>query len=184
MPVVIEGFTIDATVMEEHVGESDVTDFPVESGSANTEHIRNHPRRLVLDCVVSDTPIGDIADLRAAEGSAAPSIDAREYLELVRDNRETVQVRTEIRTYERMALVSLSEPRRSDTGEAMRFTATFKVVEIATNGRSIVRVAAPRHARKRNLGHKPAPEATPPASAVPRYESALVTVGRAVGAID
>jgi hypothetical protein len=160
MPVVIEGHTIDCAVVEEHTDENVVTRNPVESGVAMTDHIRRMPRRVVIEGIVSDTPLGAVADLREAEGTATPSIDAREYLALLSDNREPVQVRTEIRVYESMALVSLVETRDGKTGHAMRFRATFEGIDIVTNDRATVRVAVPRAQRKRSLGHKAAPEAT------------------------
>lgn len=48
--------TLDATVRESHVGESTVTDHPVERGSNVADHIRPDPDTLTMDAQISNTP--------------------------------------------------------------------------------------------------------------------------------
>ena len=49
---------VDACVKEDHALENATTDHPVEEGYNVTDHSRPQPRRLSLECVVSNSPIG------------------------------------------------------------------------------------------------------------------------------
>jgi hypothetical protein len=162
----IDGYIIDASVVEEHSFDADVTEHPVESGANIADHVRSKPARVTIDGVVSDTPIGNVADLRIADDPGAlPSNDAFTRLLLIRQLREPVTIETDIRTYDNMVLQSLSVPRSKETGEALMFRATFVEVIIITNERTSVRVAVPRAKNKTNLGEKPSTTEKPPAKA-------------------
>lgn len=161
-PITIGDYTIDASLTETHTFESEVTEFPVEQGSAISDNIRPKPIVVVIEGIVSDTPIGKIADLRNSEGDAGgldylPSIDALSYLMLVRDNRQPVPITSSLKRFENMVLTNLEVPRDAKTGAALRFTATFQQVTIVTNQRTTVRVvdkrtASPTGKPKKNKG--------------------------------
>jgi len=167
----IAGLVLDITVTEDHVQESEVTDNPVETGASITDHVRRKADTLTLECVVSDTPIGDLVEVRRREASDEAflnqystepidpyqtiSDDARAYMRKLMDDREPIVVETATRLYDNMVLFSLVERRTADTGEAYRFTAMFKQVRIVTNDRSTVRVANPAVAKKKKRGPKP-----------------------------
>ena len=153
MPVFIDGFELDVSVRELHRRSSKITDFEVEEGSDTSDHIRPLPDTLLVQGVVSDTPIGLAADSRSDNG--LPSDEALAHFEEIHENREPVLIETPLKVYQSMALEMLEIPRDKDTGAALRFTAMFKKIRIVTNRRSIVRVAAPRAARRRNRGAKP-----------------------------
>lgn len=119
---------IDAAISEEESLESEVTEYPVESGAVITDHVRNKPRRLDLEFVVSDTPIGLAAIIRDAD--VVPSSDARQKLEALRATRQPFPVVTGIRTYENMIFTSLSFPRDGGTGDALRGKASLQQIEI------------------------------------------------------
>ena len=61
--------TLDCTINEGHNLENEITDSPVELGATVTDHVRNLPRVLVLEGIVSDTP--DTLTLGALLGSIA-----------------------------------------------------------------------------------------------------------------
>ena len=149
--VTIDGYSIDASVSEQHSFDSEVTEFPVESGSNITDNVRPKPIKITIEGVVSDTPIGKIADLRFrdkilsdSDDPFVPSEDALAHLLKVRDSREPVTVETSLKRFDSMVLTSLDIPRTSDTGHALKFTAAFQQVLIITNLRTVVRVAAPQ----------------------------------------
>ena len=172
-------FLVDVATSEEHVDECDVTDNPVEAGAAITDNVRRRPRTLTLECVVSDTPIGAVAEARGlAEQQAAateaflqqlniigaPSTlnpyrtaadECRAFLARTLSAREPITVTTEIRTYESMVLYNVSESRTATTGDAIRFRAMFRQVRIVTNERSTVRVAVPRAKKRKKIGNRP-----------------------------
>lgn len=50
-------FTIDATISEEHVFESEPTENPVEDGSVNTDNVKILPVKLKIEGIISNDPI-------------------------------------------------------------------------------------------------------------------------------
>ena len=153
MPVLIDGYAIDAVVRLEPSLDVEVTAWPVEVGANTTDHARLKPRTLVLEGVVSDTPIGDMVALRTS--TSKPSSEAHDRLEAIARAREPVTITTERRTYTSMLLTKLSEPEAADTGDALIFSATFTELILATNNRTFVRVEPPRGKKKAKRGNKP-----------------------------
>jgi hypothetical protein len=185
--VLIDGYPIDATLSEDHDHDADVTDHPVESGAAITDHVRIRPLVVSLEGIVSDSPIGDVAFER--EEGAAHSADAYAVLLSILESREPVSIRTSLATYHNMILQRLSVPRSVDTGKSLRFRATFRQLILVTNARTTVKVAAPRLAKKSRRGNKAAPHEPlpPPPVYVPKvkdnrsmYERAIDGDGGAV----
>jgi hypothetical protein len=66
--VQIGGMTLDATLVETHQFTAAVTDYEVEDGSVITDHIHLKPVTLLIEGVVSDSPVSLVA---SAVGSAA-----------------------------------------------------------------------------------------------------------------
>jgi hypothetical protein len=150
--IIINDFAIDAAITEDHTFESEVTEHPVETGADITDHARAKPVQISLEGIVSNTPIGAVADLRT-EGTL-PSAEARALMRKIRDDREPITIVSTVRVYKNMMLLSLSESRSAETGEAYRFRATFKEVIFVTNARTTVRVSTPRAKKKVNRGHQ------------------------------
>lgn len=168
MSITIDGFEIDAALAEDHAFDNDVTEHPVEQGADVTDHVRARPITVTIQGVVSDTPIGPLAERRraalagdtgdGAQFTILPSSEAFNRLQSIRTKREPVTIETSLRTFDNMVLASLtSSPQAQD---AFYFTATFVQVQIVENIRTSARVAVPRAKRKVNLGAKPAPDAT------------------------
>lgn len=169
----IDGYEIDCEVSSEPSYESEVTSHPVEKGADTTDHVRLLPGRLVIEGIVSDSPVGPIRDRRGdvdADGRFAfkPSDDAFAWLLDVRARRQPVTVVTGRRTYKNMILQTLTPHDDATTGRALNFTATFVEMQFVTNARTTVRVAQPRSAKKVVRGNKAAePSTTPPKLADP-----------------
>ncbi len=138
--VMINEFLIDCCLSDNHNYESEVTDFPVESGSTISDNIRNKPLVVTMECIVSNTPIGKIVKYR--NNTSDPASSAYEVLIKIREDKQPVPIRTSLRTFENMALQNLTIPRSSGRGDELRFTATFKQIEIVINKRG-TRVAIP-----------------------------------------
>ncbi len=153
MPAFIDGFEIDVNVTESHTSALQVTDFEVEEGANITDHARKMSRTVILNSVVSDTPIGAIASRRSADG--LPSEDALAKLEQLQEDREPITIETDLRIYDNMILESLTIPRDKDNGNALRFSATFKEIRLVTNRRTTIRVSTPIAQRKQLRGTKP-----------------------------
>lgn len=154
MPVLIDGYPIDVAVRLEPSLDVEVTSWPVEAGANVTDHARVKPGMLVLEGIVSDTPIGD-AILAARNTTTSPSSEAHDRLRAIALAREPVTVTTERRSYPNMLLTKISEPEDATTGEALVFSATFTELVLATNNRAFVRVEPPRGKKKKDRGNKP-----------------------------
>jgi len=137
----IDGFLLDCSLSEEHVFESEVTEYPVEQGADVTDNVRPKPITVTMEALVSNTPINpDIINARSAPDESVD--DAYAKLLQIRDAREPVTIRTSLRTFDNMVLKNLSIPRAAGRGDELRFTATWQQVQIVSNVRTI-RVSTP-----------------------------------------
>lgn len=181
--VMIDNFLIDCSLNEEHAFESEVTEYPVESGSNITDNIRPKPIVVTMECLVTNTPIGFLAQSRGA-GSGNPSDpadDAYELLQKIRDKREPISIRTSLRTFDNMVLKSLSVPRAPDRGDALRFTAVFQQIQVVTNKRTR-RVAVPGGGKKVNKGQLPTVvKGLPGIPVISFVQSSRATVRKSLG---
>jgi hypothetical protein len=64
--VEISGFPLDATVQEVHTLEADVTENAVEEGAPVNDHMDIKARQIVIEGIVSDTPLNFGATLQGA----------------------------------------------------------------------------------------------------------------------
>lgn len=129
----IDGFFIDCLLSDSHTFDSEVTDFPVESGATISDNIRNKPLIVTMECLISNTPLGQLVQLRNKDSTPVDS--AYDKLLKIRADRKPVKIFTSLRTYTNMALQSLTIPRESGCGDELKFTATFKQVELVVNKR-------------------------------------------------
>lgn len=151
-------YMVDASISEEHEGEAEATQYPIEDGSNVSDHVRVMPKTWRVSGIISDTPIGAIVAFRA-NASLKPSEEGRAYLESVLNAAEPVTVLTKLRTYDNMVMVGLSFSVDEETGDSLMFDAAFQQIVIETNKRVTVRVAAPRNGGKKDLGDKAAYDA-------------------------
>ncbi len=163
MPVSIDGYLIDASETESHSFDSDVTEDETESGVAFTDNIKPKAPVIEIVGVVSDTPIADMVRVREAATSTGvdselpflPSDEAQaKLLDIWRKPRPVI-VQTTRGTFENMAMTALSLPVSGESGDALRFTASFKQIRIVTTERVVVRVAAPQLGGKSKIARPP-----------------------------
>lgn len=146
----IDEFYIDCIASETHQFDSEITEFPVEDGSVISDNIRNKPVVVTMECIVSNTPFdliekfrrGGDARFRPSGIDASPADDAYAMLLAIRKDRRLVVIETSLGGYINMGLESLSIPRNGNRADEIRFTATFRQVEIVQNRRG-TRVAIP-----------------------------------------
>lgn len=143
----IDGFVVDGILEEEVRYETVVTDYPIESGGKASDHIENATPVLTMTFIVSDTPIGEVAKQRSAD--TIPSNEAKRYLLELRAARRPFTVEGVTGTYPLMVFSDLSEPRDSESGDALVMEAEFRQLRIEEVRREVVRGPA-------NLGHRPA----------------------------
>ena len=119
--------TLDATLTHTMT----VTDFPVEDGANISDHAQQQPAVVTIRRLVSATPLRLFA-FGLRRGRARPR-QAFEILVELQNTRELVRIVTDLRTYDNMALTNFSAPRRTDTKNALLFTATFREVRIVSS---------------------------------------------------
>lgn len=152
MAIVIDGYTVDVAVSEDIRLVSDITEYPVETGSSITDHVRNLPIEVTIEGIVSDTPIGPLANERSFVDLPSEEFLAR--LELIHVFREPIVVETTRRVYESMVLRDLSIPTDARTGNSLSFRATFVQIDLVTNDRVQINVQLPRAKKQKRLGGK------------------------------
>jgi hypothetical protein len=120
---------------ENHEFRSEVTQYPVEDGSNMSDHIVNNPDKLTIQGFVTNSPISTLDTSGPGNGESA-----FEALLRIHRTREPVRVFTTLKEYENMALVCFSVPKNAETGETLRFSASF--VHIRKVNSAIVETAA------------------------------------------
>jgi hypothetical protein len=150
--ITIAGYIVDATISEDHMFDAEVTDHPVEQGANVADNGRLHPFDVVLDCIVSDTPIGTVALLR--DDGSVPSADTFTFMYNLWTARQPVSISDSLATFDSVVLKSLTIPRSAKEGGALHFKAGFKQVIIVTNSRALVRVSTPSVDSQQNLGNR------------------------------
>lgn len=167
--VTIDAITIDASISEQHNSEVEVTDHQVEQGANISDHARVRPTTLSLECVISNTPITAQQAQRIVESggftftATSPVQGYRGHaeqtfnkLEALRDECRLITVVTSLKTYNNLILTSLSVPRNASTGEALRFSATFKSVTLVKNQTTTEKVTKTTQGNgKKSLGKQP-----------------------------
>ncbi len=134
-PPKIGEIELDASLSESHQFTSEVTQFPVEDGSVITDHIQNKPDKLDINGFVTNTPVRFLGsvDLIRTSGDSGRTELAFEALERIHRDRELVTIVTNLKTYEDMALESLTVPRNATIGDVLEFSASFvKVVKVSS----------------------------------------------------
>jgi hypothetical protein len=147
---------VDIARDEEHSYTDELTRYPVESGTDNSDHVHLRPFTLTVNGVVSDTPVGEVASLRT--DGATPSEEVRTRLVELWQSREPVSVTSSLITYDNMVLTKLVFPRDPNVGHALRFRATFEQLEIVTNERTTVPVDPPRARTRTKRGFRQSPQ--------------------------
>lgn len=171
---------LDAVVAETHQTDVEVTEHPVEVGANVSDHARLKAGTLTIEGIVSNTPLNRTQARRvvAASGvrfeststgdapAGAPGYAEGAYAKLlaVIYDRQLVTIVTQIRTYKKMIMTSLTVPRNAQTGDAVRFSASFKEVRLAeVRLQEIIVKKEPKARKKVNVGKqvaKPADTAT------------------------
>lgn len=148
-PTTIGTIELDVSITESHTGRVAVTDHPVEDGFNISDHARPEPDRLTIEGLVSNTPLSRTQEKRIVksmgislettstadqkQGTAGYAEAAFAKLRELKENATLVKILTHIRVYDSMVLEDLNIPRDRSTGDALRFTASFKQVRVVKN---------------------------------------------------
>lgn len=155
-------YVMDLSISEEHSFPGEATKYPVEKGADFTDHIRELPDEITLECIVSDTPIGVVSEdptrqpVENPDGTTSTPLPSAEALQRMRELKalkQPVRIETSLGVFTSMAFVDLHVPVNKDKGPgrvfdvlgvtrpgALFFTAKFHKVVVVTNKRTKVRV--------------------------------------------
>ncbi len=145
-PIRIDGYLMDLAITESFTFPGEVTKFPAEAGPDTSDHIRDLPPEIELECVVSDLPSDDVAQdpsrqVQSLGGDAPlPSEDALAQLLDMKARRRPVVIETSLGTFTSMACEEVEVTRDKDRNNALFFKAKFKKFVEITNTRQRVRV--------------------------------------------
>lgn len=183
LPALVE---FDASVAETHNDEVEVTDHPVEDGSDVSDHMRKLPQTVILEGMISNSPLVFLASVQAPSpviGDFTPTFDRVEagYAKL-REFQEAgvlVDVITSLRSYSNMAILSIAVNRAAPSGNILSFVLTLREVKIAKS--LTVDLPTPEDVGNnsaQNAGQKPKKKPTPK-----QTEKATSTADRIASAI-
>ena len=151
----------DAVTSETHETGSTLTEHAVESGAPISDHKRPNQRKVMIEAIVTNTPIGtpplsgfgpspvDFSERKSETAGATVRVfsarfdrmsDALDTLDMLATQAITVTISTRVKTYEACQIVNVSAPRSSEDGDSLRFTIEARQVRIA----EALRVDVPR----------------------------------------
>jgi hypothetical protein len=190
-----EGLTVDVSLSESHTEESDITDFPIETGSTISDHVRDKPVMLRITGYFSykdPSFLGQLAQFGENVGelvtnatnaigltdgpvkkAASRAIDLYTALRDAKAKQGRFQVITNLRIYYDMMIVSLVANLTPDEGDSITFEATLKKVIFAATGETAPLVeatpAAPAPTPKTKVSKTAAPTKAPPQSVIDKF---------------
>lgn len=150
----INGYPIDVALKESIHYESEVTKSPLEKGADVADHVIARLPVITFDGVVSDTPIGAVAndETRLTLNGATPSQDAYQRFVAIHEAKGTVTVECSFGKFDQMVMTALDAGKEARTAKSFSFTAVFEDIRIFENRRTTVRVAVPNCGKKENFG--------------------------------
>ena len=134
----IGGIDIQATIEESHTDALQVTEHPVESGAAITDHAYQRPAEVVIRCGWSNSSLealaGSLISLFAGGGlSGASYVDGiYSQLQRLQQKRIPCKIVTTRRMYKNMLIVGLSLTTDQKTSESLMVTATCRQIIVVS----------------------------------------------------
>jgi len=149
---------LDAMISEVPEYTATPTQSQVETGGTISDHVTQKPLKLMVQGIVTDTPIGYGREFTSAFSGSLPSTKAFTFLEDLYLSRQPFDFVGGFRTYRSMVITHFSPTRNAETGDALRFTCTMEQVTIVSSVTLLqVKSAQP----KTSHGSQPTAAATP-----------------------
>lgn len=188
----IDSIELDAAISENHTGNVEVTEHPVESGFNITDHARPSAETLQIEGFISNTPIpfGGDSDTHTSsytdasgrvfewqsksQGDADRAGIAYSALLDLKNTGALIAVVTSLREYDDMVITALSVPRDAQTGNGLRFSMSLKQVRLV-DAQTVAPTPGEDKTKPKKATNKKAVETT----TLPK--SVLDQIGEAVG---
>jgi hypothetical protein len=145
----IGGWFFDAFLKMDHTSRLTITDHPVQTGAAITDHAFLQPRQLSMDIGMSNVAKSFVNGQFSSGYSR--SATAFEVLKQLQQLRVPIQINTRLGLYKNMLIEVLSAPDDYTTLNGLRCTVTFREIIVAQV--KTVRISArPQVTDKSNRG--------------------------------
>lgn len=125
----VDGWFFDAVLRVDHTSRLQITEHPVQTGAAITDHAFLEPKELVMEIGMSDVAKSR-ADGQFNDGWSR-SVTAYQKLRELQANRIPVQVLTRLGLYKNMMVEVISAPDDYKTLYGLRATITLKEIMVA-----------------------------------------------------
>jgi hypothetical protein len=125
----IGGWFFDAYLKMDHISRLTITDHPVQTGAALTDHAFLQPRELSMDVGMSNVAKSFVPG--QFSGGSSRSVQAFQVLKDLQALRVPIQVHTRLGVYQNMLIEVLSAPDDYMTLHGLRCTVTFREILVA-----------------------------------------------------
>lgn len=124
----IGGFFFDAYVRLDHTRKTKITEHPVETGSAITDHSYVEPAELIIEVGMSDACISYVAGQFTQKESR--SVSAIDTLWDLQEKRIPMDVTTRLKLYRNMLIEVISVPDDWQTAKGLRASVTLREIRV------------------------------------------------------
>lgn len=138
-------FVFDAPLSENHHGEYEATEFPLEATAVVADHIIKKPRTWSVEGKCTATPFNSVSY------DAGRLVTLRSELEQLGDLLDLVSVVTDLDVFE-CSILSYDVNRTPGDGNAFRVSISLKEMFIATTATTEIPKAKLRAAARRKMG--------------------------------
>ncbi len=142
------GIIADLTTKEDHTLSATVTSHPVEEGAEVSDHIRNAPRTLTLEQIVSQTPLQDGLKVKADHVG-----ETWDLLKQLWKKAEPITVVSSLEVYDNMAIERVSVNRDPSNTGYLRYSVQLKQIRLAKS--QTVSIPPGRVGKKQAKGDAP-----------------------------
>lgn len=147
----IGDLVLDASLTEVITLNSTITEHPIETKEAISDHIFKNPLKVKIEGYITDSPIkifgiletplqnnsvdkiiNSINSFLPFQKSAKPSVQAYQLLTNLYENRQLLNVVTKLNVFKNMAIENISFNNDINTGERLEFSAELVQVRFAS----------------------------------------------------
>jgi len=126
----IAGYFFDAILRSEHTSSVAITEHPVETGAATTDHSYVKPSQLVMEVGMTDVATSFITG--QFEGGWSRSVTAYKLLLDLQQKRIPFTVLTRLKQYKNMLIETMAVPDDYTTRYGLKATVTMREIFVAT----------------------------------------------------
>ncbi len=143
----------DCVTTEAHEWTAELSEHALEDGATIADHKRINPKRITIECLVTNTPLDqppnsgygrESSTIVARIGSEGAQVlqfetefdriaDVTNTLERLLNESTAVTVSTRIKTYDSCQIIGVTAPRKSEDGDSISFNITIVEFRIAVS---------------------------------------------------